>query len=63
MQTINDAFINAILADAVYVDDIVNENVAKLTDGLTERMGPELAKFIAENFKVISQDIQADIHL
>ena len=54
MQTINDAFINAILADAVYVDDIVNKDVAELTSALTNRMGSKLAKFIAENFKVVS---------
>ena len=43
MQTINDALINAILADAVYVDDIVKENVVGLTGKLTKRMGPKLA--------------------
>ncbi|BBB61629.1 hypothetical protein UNDKW_3356 [Undibacterium sp. KW1] len=56
MTQINDAFINAILANAAYDDDL---NKAKtpgdLFGKLSERMTPDIAKYISENFVVLTQ--------
>ena len=53
MATINDTYINALLADASYVSQL---NLAltpgALTTALTGRMTPELAKYIGDNFTV-----------
>ena len=57
MTTINDAYINALLADAAYVDGLApgltGANLASLTSG---RMTPDLAKFIGDNFTVVTQE-------
>lgn len=54
--TINDTYINALLADASYVSNL---NLAltpnDLTTALTGRMTPTLAKYIGDNFSVVSQ--------
>lgn len=52
MTSINDAYINALLADASYVDGL---GVGSLEANLTGRMTPALAEFIADNFTVITQ--------
>ncbi len=52
MTTIHDAYINALLADASYVDGLRN---ATLETQLTGCMTPELAKYIADNFTVVTQ--------
>ena len=56
MATINDTYINALLADASYVSQL---NLAltpgALTTALTGRMTPDLARFIGDNFNVVTQ--------
>jgi Ca2+-binding RTX toxin-like protein len=52
MTTINDTYINALLADASYVDGLRN---GFLEDQLKGRMTPELANFIGKNFTVKTQ--------
>jgi trimeric autotransporter adhesin len=55
MPTINDTFVNALLADASYVNDLAaNMPASDLRDALTSRMTPILAKFIADNFTVVT---------
>ena len=50
---INSAYINALLADASYVDELIpNMTEGDLLDKLTKRMTPQLAKYISDNFKV-----------
>ncbi|MBE7418530.1 MAG: hypothetical protein HS128_12435 [Ideonella sp.] len=56
MTTINDAFINALLADASYVDALPPELTGPaLAERLTLRMTPSLATFIGQSFTVIKQ--------
>jgi trimeric autotransporter adhesin len=56
MTTINDAFINALLADAAYVDGItINSTGTALALQLANRMTPDLAKYIGANFTVATQ--------
>jgi hypothetical protein len=52
MTVINDAYINALLADAAYVKDLAAGNLAS---DLSSRMTPTLAKYIADNFTVVTQ--------
>ena len=54
MSTINQAYINALLADAAYVAVTPDMNVGRLTELLQDRMTPTQAAFIANNFEVIS---------
>jgi hypothetical protein len=55
MSTINDAFINALLADASYVEGLQpNQAPGTLQWLLSDRMTPTLAQFIADNFTVAS---------
>ena len=51
MFKIEYAYINAILADASYVDINLNIN---LEGQLRERMAPTIAKYIGENFTVLT---------
>jgi hypothetical protein len=51
MSTINEAFIDALLADAAYVNVTPLSNLAT---ALAERMTPTLAQYIAYNFTVAS---------
>ncbi len=53
MTTINDAYINALLADAAYVKDLLPGDLPdNLIAVLTPRMTPTLAEFIGKNFTV-----------
>ncbi len=55
MSTINDAFINALLADASYIDNLQSGNTsAVLANKLSDRMTPTLAKLIGDNFIVVT---------
>jgi hypothetical protein len=61
MSTIAQLFINALLADASYVDNLAPGNTAEtLTPKLSTRMTPDLAKFIGDNFTVVSAIYQPD---
>lgn len=53
MTAINDAFINALLADASYVGGLTSTRV--LSDDLKPRMTPTLAEYIGKNFSVVTQ--------
>ena len=56
MTTINDAYINALLADASYVNNLLpNQTGANLAVLLAKRMTQELADFIGLNFTVVTQ--------
>src|SRR6185369_8988191 len=52
MTTINAAYIDALLADASYIDGLRN---ATLKDQLVGSMTPALAEYIAANFTVVQQ--------
>jgi len=52
MTTINSAYINAMLADASYVNGLSGANLAST---LTARMTEAQAKFINDNFTVVTQ--------
>ena len=57
MNAINDAYVNALLADATYAldDTAVNEYPkADLIEKLAEQMTPTLAEFIGNNFTVVT---------
>lgn len=56
MTTINDAYINALLADACYVDDLIPEMTGLALAGkIGGSMTPALATYIGNNFTVIQQ--------
>jgi Ca2+-binding RTX toxin-like protein len=56
MTTINDAYINALLADSSYVNDLVpGMTGAALRGQLAGRMTLELATYIGDNFMVVTQ--------
>lgn len=56
MTTINDAYINALLADSAYVDSLLPGMTGSiLADKITGRMTPDLAKYIGDSFAVVSQ--------
>jgi hypothetical protein len=56
MTSIHDAYVNALLADASYVDDLrPNLSGAALAKILEKRMTHELAKYIGANFEVVTQ--------
>jgi hypothetical protein len=63
MTTIRQAYIDALLADAAYVDVNSGMNAEKLTDALSKRMTPTLAAYIAANFEVASNINSSDIPL
>ena len=55
MSNISSAYINAILADAAYIDlntGVIDAENMQTDDDLPKRMTPPLAKFIADNFEV-----------
>jgi len=57
MTTINDAYINALLADATYALDekVINgSSDTALFDKLQGRLTPTLAKYIGDNFTVVT---------
>ena len=53
MNTINDFYVNALLADAAYVKGVL-ESDSDLAQKLSKRMTPSQAQYIADNFTVIS---------
>ena len=57
MTTVNDAFINALLADASYIDRLVPELTGTaLADMLAGRMTQDLATYVGKNFAVVEQE-------
>jgi len=63
MKAIEQAYIDALLADAAYVDVNPEMNAGELTAALRERMTPTLAAYIASNFEVSSSINSSDIPL
>src|SRR3990167_6386318 len=63
MTTIANAYINALLADAAYVEVARDMNEARLKVALESRMTPTLASYIAANFEVTSSINTPDIPL
>ena len=63
MSAINQAYVNALLADASYVDTTRGMNADALETALTTRMTPTLAAYIAANFEVASSINSSDIPL
>jgi hypothetical protein len=56
MTTIHDTYINALLADATYVDDLQRGMTGvALRDKLAGRMTSEQAAYIGDNFSVVAQ--------
>jgi len=61
MSSIDSAFINGILADAAYADGLSDGlSGSALMSRLSDRMTPAIAKFIADNFEVISHVESSD---
>ena len=63
MSGISSIYINALLADAAYVNlsvGIIGSIRTKEKDDLSKRMTAPLAKFIADNFEVISNEYKND---
>jgi hypothetical protein len=56
MTSIANAYINALLADAAYVDLLKNEplNSSSNQDSLSKRLTPTQATYLAANFEVVS---------
>ena len=55
MNTIKSTYINALLADATYAKDLFNgATLDDLKRLLTRSMTPTLAKYISDNFEVVS---------
>lgn len=50
----NDTYVNALLADAAYVNDL---DLANINSMLAERLTQPLATFITQNFDVLDQEI------
>jgi len=61
MSTINQGYIDALLADAAYADVTRGMNEAQITEALRTRMTPTLAAYIAANFEVASNINKSDI--
>lgn len=60
MTSINETFINALLADASYVQLSSNGilfNEAGLLTALGNRLTPSLAQFFVNNFEVLNQEL------
>ena len=53
MTTINNTYINALLADATYVHNL--NSGSDLKSDLAPRMTPTLADYISQNFSVVTQ--------
>ena len=57
MTLIKDTYINALLADASYGEDFIPGMTGiALADALTNRMTPNIAQYIANNFTVLHQE-------
>ena len=62
MAAIEQTYINALLADATYAANLFKNGSAQaLTDALSERMTPTLAKFIGDNFEVAAHAESSDV--
>lgn len=65
MSCIQSAYINALLADASYIDlpiGIISQDQFENTEGtLSKRITPQLARFIADNFEIINTRLAHDI--
>ena len=56
MTTINDAHINALLADGAYADNLLQASTpGLLTTALSSRLTTHLATFASSNFTVVTQ--------
>ena len=66
MSYIQSAYINALLADASYIDlpiGIISQDQFENTEGtLSRRITPQLARFIADNFEVIDNRYASEYH-
>jgi len=60
MNTINNAYINALLADAAYIDLTKGISNADLGKALNEPLTKSQAQFIATNFEVIASENKSD---
>lgn len=65
-NSIHNAFINALLADATYVNDLTSPSGVPLSgtaliDQLKERLTPALAKYLADHFEVVTQKLTDDV--
>ena len=65
-NTLHNAYINALLADASYVDDLVSVTGNPLTStdlvkALKDRLTPTLAQYLADNFEVVTQKLTNDL--
>jgi hypothetical protein len=62
MATIHEAYINALLADATYVDGLIDGLTGgRLEDKLKIRMTPTLAAYIGKNFEVVTHIESNDV--
>ncbi|WP_037586365.1 hypothetical protein [Stenoxybacter acetivorans] len=61
MNKLNSVYINALLADAAYVEDLATLTGGALADALETRMTKPVANFIGNNFEVITQQETGDI--
>ncbi|NKI93255.1 calcium-binding protein [Rhizobacter sp. SG703] len=65
INSIHNAFINALLADATYVDGLVEGGIpvsgAALVTKLQNRLTPDLAKYFSSHFDVIQQYLTDDL--
>lgn len=65
-NALHNAYINALLADASYVDDLVSATGNPLTStdfvkALKDRLTPTLAQYLADNFEVVTQKLTSDL--
>ena len=64
INSIQNAFVNALLADATYVDGLAPGGSAlsgtALAEKLSSRLTPDLAKYLADHFEVITQKLTQD---
>ena len=64
MTTINNAYQNALLADATYaleIDGLENKTGFDLEGYLDKRMTPTLAKYISDNYTVAKNGVRSFI--
>lgn len=63
-NSIQNTFINALLADASYVDDLSPDGVSlsgkELIDQISKRLTPALAKYLDDHFEVVTQKLTND---
>ncbi len=64
MTTINDTYVNALLADAAYADNLQDGlSGGSLAIQLAPTMTQPLAAFIAANFSIVSHNYRGQSHL